>query len=392
MNALVPLPWRVGDPVPFTPEGMIAWPEPDPESPFYLRGPALISFSGGRTSALMLFLILWAHGGKLPADVFVCFANTGKEREETLRFVYECGVRWGVKIHWLEWRPPPKRRKKGDPKTPRRSPAEVAALYFEEVGFNSADRTGKWFEELIRRKQYLPNVTMRYCTTELKVCVMKNFMIAGGFTKWINLVGLRADEPHRVMKQVLANLSGHDRWVSSSPLFLAGVVKRLVILFWLGRNRDAKRLTHPLPLGFDLGLYDYEGNCDLCFLKGRGKKARIIRERPGVALWWAACELIAKSSAPAIENARFEKDESVDQLAAAVAAQPELADVTDDGRDYDSECGVSCIADQSTEPIDDDAISWLREEMVKTIKRQISLPVARRKPAPALRDLYAEAA
>lgn len=62
------------------------------QSPYLIEGPALISFSGGRTSALMLKRIIDAHGGTLPADVFVAFANTGREREETLRFVHECGA------------------------------------------------------------------------------------------------------------------------------------------------------------------------------------------------------------------------------------------------------------------------------------------------------------
>ena len=48
--------------------------------PYLITGPALISFSGGRTSAYMLKMILDAHGGTLPDDVHVCFANTGKER------------------------------------------------------------------------------------------------------------------------------------------------------------------------------------------------------------------------------------------------------------------------------------------------------------------------
>jgi len=50
----------------------------------------------------MLWNILQAHGGALPADIRVCFANTGKEREETLRFVHECETRWGVRVHWIE--------------------------------------------------------------------------------------------------------------------------------------------------------------------------------------------------------------------------------------------------------------------------------------------------
>ncbi len=60
--------------------------------PFLISGPAVISFSGGRTSAYMLWRILRAHGGALPDDVVVCFANTGREMSATLDFVRECGA------------------------------------------------------------------------------------------------------------------------------------------------------------------------------------------------------------------------------------------------------------------------------------------------------------
>ena len=48
-------------------------------NPYKIEGPALISFSGGRTSGFMLHNIIQAHGGKLPDDIHVVFANTGKE-------------------------------------------------------------------------------------------------------------------------------------------------------------------------------------------------------------------------------------------------------------------------------------------------------------------------
>ena len=50
--------------------------------PFRIDGPTCISFSGGRTSAYMLWRVLQSHGGKLPADAVVCFANTGEEWTE----------------------------------------------------------------------------------------------------------------------------------------------------------------------------------------------------------------------------------------------------------------------------------------------------------------------
>jgi 3'-phosphoadenosine 5'-phosphosulfate sulfotransferase (PAPS reductase)/FAD synthetase len=72
-------------------------------NPFLIDEPTVISFSGGRTSAYMLWRVLEANGG-LPEDAIVCFANTGKEEEATLEFVRDCEVNWGIKIHWLEYR------------------------------------------------------------------------------------------------------------------------------------------------------------------------------------------------------------------------------------------------------------------------------------------------
>ncbi len=288
-------------------------------NPYLVQGPALISFSGGRTSAYMLYQIVQAHGGTLPDDVVVAFANTGKEREETLRFVHGCGSRWGVKIHWIEWQP----TKPG----------------FHEVGFNSASRSGEPFEEMIRRKQYLPNPTMRYCTAELKVRPMKQFMMSRGYQHWTSVTGLRYDEGHRVLKQIAFNEAGKERWKTVMPMASrhAKHTKRDVMQFWLGVNRRFP--SSELPQGFDLGLADYEGNCDLCFLKGRDKLAALIRNKPGAATWWAEMESIAKCSVSG--GARFRKSESYSQLASFVRDQRNF-EFPEDNEEYDVECGLYC--------------------------------------------------
>ena len=71
--------------------------------PFRIEGPAVISFSGGRTSAYMLRRILDAHDGALPPDVHAVFANTGREMPATLDFVAEVASRWNVPVTWLEF-------------------------------------------------------------------------------------------------------------------------------------------------------------------------------------------------------------------------------------------------------------------------------------------------
>ena len=63
--------------------------------PYKIIEPTCISFSGGRTSAYMLWRVLQENNG-LPKEAKVCFANTGKEEEATLRFVRDCGEQWGA--------------------------------------------------------------------------------------------------------------------------------------------------------------------------------------------------------------------------------------------------------------------------------------------------------
>jgi len=273
-----------------------------PHPAYRIEGPALISFSGGRTSAYMLHEILRAHDGKLPDDAVVAFANTGKEREETLRFVHECGSRWGVDIHWLEWRPMPQR--------------------YEEVGLNSAARLGEPFEGLITLRGRLPNPLQRFCSRELKVEPIKAFCRALGWEHWSNIVGLRHDEGFRILKKLAENDNGGHRWKSVMPLANAKITRRDVMAFW-GQQP------------FDLDLRPYEGNCDLCFLKSEGKLKAIIREQPGVADWWVAQEA---------NGNRFERARSYAELARTVYAQPHMFDdLADD--EHDAECGLLCAAE-----------------------------------------------
>jgi 3'-phosphoadenosine 5'-phosphosulfate sulfotransferase (PAPS reductase)/FAD synthetase len=273
--------------------------------PFIINGPCLWSFSGGRTSAYMLWRALQAYGGKLPDDHVVAFANTGKEREETLRFVYECGSRWGVDIAWLEF-------------LARSGPS---ADRYERVSFNSASRNGEPFARLIEAKSFTPNSMMRFCTEEMKVNTIRHFVQSElGWTAWTNVVGLRHDEGHRVMKALARNHEGKSPWRSAVPLANAKVTARDVKAFWEAQP-------------FDLGLRSYEGNCDLCFLKGRGSIKAIMREQPGAADWWIAQEAIGKG--------RFVTEYSYADLAREVAQQPHLFDEPLDD-EHDAECGLWC--------------------------------------------------
>ena len=233
--------------------------------PFKIRGPGLISFSGGRTSALMLRRC--ADAG-LDADVHVLFANTGKERSETLDFVRDVEEQWRIPVTWVERDP------------------EVG---FREVSYETASRAGEPFHELIVERNFLPNPVTRFCTQELKIRVMRDWMIARGYEHWTNVVGLRADEPGRVSRM---RNGKPEMWDVVLPLSDAGVRVGDVDAFWAAQP-------------FNLRLQKWEGNCDLCFLKGRAKRTRIMRDKPELADWWIGVESMPlRAYEPRVKEAR----------------------------------------------------------------------------------------
>jgi len=280
-------------------------------NPYLITGPALISFSGGRTSGRMLKAILDAHGGTLPDDVHVCFANTGKEREETLRFVYECSIRWNARVHYLEFRD-----------------TEVG---FEEVGFNSAHRNGEPFKALLDKRGYLPNVANPWCSMSLKQSVCRKFALSVfGPGRYTSVVGLRYDEEGRVAEARRRTKSKKDAWDTLTPLYDAKVTKRDIRAFWQSQD-------------FDLGLLDFEGNCDGCFQK-TVRLYEVERYRPGTLDWWIEQEdSVAATADP--DARHWILGRSYRQIRDAIRRQPDmfLGDFDDDPDD--AECGLWCAGE-----------------------------------------------
>jgi 3'-phosphoadenosine 5'-phosphosulfate sulfotransferase (PAPS reductase)/FAD synthetase len=214
-------------------------------NPFAITGPALISFSGGRTSGYMLRRILDAGLGD---ECFVVFANTGKERPETLAFVREVSRQWGVKIHWVE-------------------------MGRGEIEPETASVNGEPFEALITKKKHLPFPRARFCTSEMKIEPMAAFMRARGHEWWTNVAGIRADEPNRVARMMAPDEKNERTWDNHLPLARAGVSVADVTAFWMAQP-------------FDLQLRPGEGNCDMCFLKGKHLRMDLMRRWPDASAWW----------------------------------------------------------------------------------------------------------
>ena len=224
----------------------------------------VLNVSGGRTSAYLLRQVLDAYGGDLPAHVVPVFANTGKEREETLQFLHRIEREWSVAVRWLEYR------------YRREAAGGIRDLKHTHtvVDFSSAARHGEPFEAMIDAKKMLPHVKARLCTSQLKVNPIKWYVereLGWHPDSWANVLGIRADEQRRIRVALMVECK------VAYPLALAGVTIAEIERYWR---------TAP----FDLGIRSDQGNCDLCFLKGRGKLLALIAEDPKRTEWWVEQE------------------------------------------------------------------------------------------------------
>lgn len=261
-------------------------------APFFFSTMIQVSFSGGRSSAMMAKIML----DNYPKDeLLFTFANTGKELPETLDFVHECDVRWNLGVVWIEY---------------------CLINKFKVVSYESASRNGEPFEALIEKRKYLPNRVTRFCTTELKVRPMAKYIRSIGVDYWDTAIGIRKDEPNRYHRMKSAKRK--DRWEYIFPLWDMRITKADVSNFW--NNQD-----------FNLAIHSNLGNCDFCFMKGLKKKLSQARVMPENLKWWADME--AKT------GSRFTNKYTVKQLQ-ALAKNPSLFDSLEE---EDEEMETSCF-------------------------------------------------
>ena len=212
----------------------------------------------------MLKQVLDAHGGELPPRCEAVFANTGRERPETLDFVEALTEQWGVPVTWLEFAYDPDRQ----------PGAGVTKYRARVVTRETAALDGEPFDALLDAGAWLPSMTARICTAELKVgTIDRHLWQRHGLTRrqTRKLIGFRHDEPAR-WKPAL-----YQACEVAYPMVDAGVTRADVAEFW--RRQP-----------FDLGIDSARGNCDCCYLKPRANLLATIAAEPWRADWWIDVE------------------------------------------------------------------------------------------------------
>lgn len=237
-----------------------------------MKKKCLISFSGGETSAFMLWYLLKHHSHEY--EFVVVFANTGQEHNETLLFVQRCAEYFGVEIVWVEACP---RFKVG-------GVVQFVADYldvifdvewsggrlgtvYKVVDFNTATRLGDWkirptpFEAVIA-KFGIPNRTAPHCTRELKQRPIKSYVRSHlGWKDYYTAIGIRVDEFDRIN-------SNKDALKIIYPLISMKPMTKAKINFWWSQQP------------FRLTIKGYEGNCVWCYKKYLPKHLRMAKDNP----------------------------------------------------------------------------------------------------------------
>jgi 3'-phosphoadenosine 5'-phosphosulfate sulfotransferase (PAPS reductase)/FAD synthetase len=231
----------------------------------------LVSVSGGRSSALMAKMI-WDTYRDSHELLFV-FANTSREKEETLVFLDQLDKIWGLPIVWIE--------------AVVHHGLKKASTHIV-TSFENAKRKGEVFEEVIK-KYGIPNRKFLHCTRELKTKPIWSYARSigwGDFTKYITAIGYRRDEPKRVN---ILTCTEKRQWY---PLF-EWDIKKPDVAFFFNRN------------SFDLQLEDWEGNCDLCHKKSKRKLLTRIKQDIESTIWHQKMESMYDQVKP--EKMKFDK-------------------------------------------------------------------------------------
>lgn len=203
------------------------------------------SFSGGRSSAAMCEVLQDTYGDS--HEIVYTFCNTSWERDETLGFAHAVDRWLGLGLVWLEAVVHPGRK----------------SCTHRVVSYETAARNGEVFEAAAA-KYGLPNQVFKWCTRELKTNVMNSYARSIGWAPgtYETAIGIRADEPRRVRREVA------ERERIIYPLVDVRAMDKQDVL---ARFED---------FDWDLKIEEHQGNCISCYKKSDRKLFTLYREDP----------------------------------------------------------------------------------------------------------------
>ena len=222
----------------------------------------LLSVSGGRTSHYMIRYFLdnreevAARLGIAESELeyLFVFANTGLEHDDTLRFVRDTEIHFGINIIWVE----------GVPVF-----GERTATQHRIVNYETAYRLNQYKDEnhpytAHVRRYGVPTISKVNCTREMKRNAINSYMRSVGHnekTTFITAIGIRFDEESRCANKP------EERNLVYPMAHWVPTVERQVLDFWSQYE-------------WDLKIPRWLGNCVHCYEKADSVLERAYLDYP----------------------------------------------------------------------------------------------------------------
>ncbi len=212
----------------------------------------IVSFSGGRTSAFLVWLMERARK-EFGWDVRYVFCDTGVEHPQCYTFIRNIVKFWGIDLVVLRAKVNPTLNYGNSYQEFKPNDLMNSKVMPPFEPFNS-----------MLTKYGTPTVMGAYCSDRMKKDVTNSYCKdkfgKGNYVTWL---GIRSDEPHRLKPKpgikYLADLIDID--------------EQDVLNWWSHQP-------------FDLGSDQWEGNCLFCVKKASTKIALAARQNPGFFNMW----------------------------------------------------------------------------------------------------------
>lgn len=213
----------------------------------------VVSFSGGRTSGYMVYLIeQMRKKGEWTGDVEYVFMDTGAEHPETYNFIRNVVNQFGINLTCLQ-------------ADFEQEVGEGHSYNVVSINHIKHDPVDGPFGRMMK-KYGVPTISSAWCTSRMKEETYGKYCNdkygKGNYITWL---GIRADEPKRLKIGKNPNL----RYMAEITDFK----KQDVLHFWQQQC-------------FDLGIDEHLGNCVFCFKKTHEKVALAGRDEPELLNQW----------------------------------------------------------------------------------------------------------
>lgn len=259
----------------------------------------IVSFSGGRTSAYLVYLMEKKRKAE-GLDVEYIFCDTGAEHPKTYEFIRNVINHFGIKLTCL----------RGNFNQPIGDGLTVDVVSIDEIGHNLINGP---FAQLMR-KYGTPTVAAAWCTTRMKEDVANKYFFMMGYDKRKQYLGMRTDEParyfglkawqilrkhqypnyelHRLFNEARSGSDLKDWWLTGGAREL--IVERVKSLDEKGihylaeleevEKQDVLDFWKLQP--FDLEIDEHLGNCVFCIKKSVNKVALAMRDEEELLTAW----------------------------------------------------------------------------------------------------------